>query len=115
MTEGDLHDFARRWIADWNSHDLERVLAHYADDIVFLSPYARKLTGDGRVVGKAALRAYWAKGLAAIPDLAFTHLATLVGDAAVTILYANQRGQRVAETCEFGADGLVTRSYGCYE
>jgi ketosteroid isomerase-like protein len=115
MTENDARAFAARWIDDWNSHDLDRILAHYAEDIVFLSPYARKLVGAGRVEGKAALRAYWAKGLAALPDLKFTLVATLVGDEALTILYTNQRGQRVAETCEFGAAGQVTRSYGCYE
>jgi ketosteroid isomerase-like protein len=37
--EGDA--FAEDWIAAWNAHDLDRVLSHYADDIVFLSPIAQ--------------------------------------------------------------------------
>ena len=29
---------ATEWVAAWNSHDLERILAHYAHDVVFSSP-----------------------------------------------------------------------------
>ena len=31
-------DFAREWIAAWNSHDLERIFAHYTDDFSMSSP-----------------------------------------------------------------------------
>jgi ketosteroid isomerase-like protein len=30
--------FAADWIAAWNSHDLDVILSHYADDVVFHSP-----------------------------------------------------------------------------
>jgi ketosteroid isomerase-like protein len=63
--------FADEWIAGWNSHDLERVLSHYASDIVFLSPIAQQLIGNGRVSGISALQSYWEKGLAAHPGLKF--------------------------------------------
>src|ERR1044071_6046050 len=29
----DFAKFAHEWIADWNTHDLERILAHYADGV----------------------------------------------------------------------------------
>ena len=33
VLSGDfVHRFAAEWIAAWNSHDLERILAHYTDD-----------------------------------------------------------------------------------
>ena len=35
--------FANHWIKAWNSHDLEAILSHYAEDIVFLSPIAAAL------------------------------------------------------------------------
>jgi ketosteroid isomerase-like protein len=45
-----IDDFAHEWIGAWNSRDLERILAHYADDVVFRSPMAAKvLPGTGRV------------------------------------------------------------------
>ena len=31
-------EFARDWVESWNSHDLERMLAHYADDFEMTSP-----------------------------------------------------------------------------
>lgn len=106
--------FAEDWIAAWNAHDLDRILSHYAEEIVFLSPLAQKRVGDGRVVGIAALKDYWSQGLAAQPELHFELLDVFVGHAAVTILYRNHRGQSAAETFEFEASGKVVRSFACY-
>ena len=54
--------FADRWIALWNSRDLDGVLDLFADHVVFSSPTAARLIegSDGVVRGKQALRAYWA-------------------------------------------------------
>jgi ketosteroid isomerase-like protein len=106
--------FAEAWVAAWNSHDLDRILAHYAPGIVFLSPIALQTVGDGRVVGIAALRAYWSARLAARPDLKFDLLEVLAGHQCLTIRYRNHRGQSAAKTFEFGADGKVVRSFACY-
>lgn len=106
--------FAQDWLAAWNAHDLERILAHYAPDIVFLSPVAQKRVGNGRVVGIPALRGYWGQGLAAQPDLKFELADVLIGHQCLTILYRNHRGQSAAETFEFGTDGKVVRSWACY-
>ena len=45
-------DFATRfvddWVTEWNSHNLEGLLAHYRDDVVFTSPVAiAVIGGDG--------------------------------------------------------------------
>jgi ketosteroid isomerase-like protein len=50
--------FAAEWIDSWNSHDLERILAHWADECTFSSPLVVRVTGDpsGTVRGKQALR-----------------------------------------------------------
>jgi uncharacterized protein (TIGR02246 family) len=114
MTLDEAQAFGADWIAAWNAHDLARVLAHYADDIVFLSPIAEQVTGDGHVAGKAALAAYWTKALAAHPNLHFDFEGVRAGHRCLTILYRNHRGQDVAETCEFGDDGRVVRSFACY-
>lgn len=61
-------EFADGWVAAWNAHDLERVLTHFADDVVFTSPVAaRLLDGDGVIRGKPALREYWREGCGASP------------------------------------------------
>jgi len=110
----DNRSFAEEWVEAWNARDLERILSHYAADIVFLSPVAARRLGDGRVNGIAALREYWSAALAAIPDLRFTLEAALSGHQCLTILYRNQRGQQVAETVEFNAAGKICRSSACY-
>ena len=50
--------FAQEWIDAWNSHDLERVLAHYADDDFDISsPYIAQIAGEhsGMLNGKPAV------------------------------------------------------------
>ncbi|MFM9938101.1 MAG: nuclear transport factor 2 family protein [Hyphomicrobiaceae bacterium] len=105
---------AEDWIDAWNAHDLDRILSHYADDIVFLSPVAERLVGNGRVEGVPALRSYWRRGLDAFPDLTFSLVDVLVGHTCLTILYRNQRGQLVAETLEIGGGGKFVRASACY-
>lgn len=63
MSEFAPEAFARDWIAAWNRSDVEAVLAHYADDVVFVSPLAATVTGNPEVHGKDELRAYWTKAL----------------------------------------------------
>lgn len=110
----DPKAFADQWIADWNSHDLDRILAHYAADVVFNSPKAKAITGDGVVRGIPALRAYWTQGLARRPALRFELEATFVGHDSITLLYRGEDGRRAAETVIFDAAGKVVRSTACY-
>ena len=110
----DPRAFANEWLAAWNARDLDRILSHYAPDIVFLSPIALARVGEGRISGIAALRSYWEKGLAAQPDLRFELIDLLAGHECMTILYRNHRGQSAAETFEFGPAGTVVRSFACY-
>lgn len=100
----DAQTFAREWVKAWNDHDLQAILAHYADDIVFHSPRIRMVTGqDVDVVnGKAALSDYWRQALAQARDLFFEIDQVMTGSDALTIVYTNHRQQTVAETFVFG-------------
>lgn len=95
----DPSQFATRWAAAWNAHDVEAVLAHFHDDAVFTSPFARQLLPEtgGVLRGKAAIRAYWNTGLARIPDLRFHVDAVFAGVDTLVIAYTNQKGVRVIE------------------
>lgn len=108
--------FAREWVKAWNDHDLEKILSHYAEDIVFHSPRIRMVTGRNvdSVNGKAELRAYWSKALEQARDLFFEIDQVFAGSDAVTIVYTNHRQQSVAETFVLGADGKVMRSIAAY-
>jgi hypothetical protein len=117
MTHDEALAWARRWIDDWNRHDVEAVLAHFADDVEFVSPVAATVTGDpsGVVLGKDALRAYWTTALGSRPDLHFELDDVHLGIDAIAIRYRNQAGRSCTEVAVFDADGRVARGWGLYD
>jgi ketosteroid isomerase-like protein len=106
--------FAKDWQAAWNAHDLPRILAHYAEGIVFHSAKAAALVGTGTLNGKHALAAYWGKALASQPDLRFEVEEVFHGHMMLVILYINHKGVRAAETLRFAPDGLVVEASACH-
>jgi ketosteroid isomerase-like protein len=111
VTAAEAEEFAREWIAAWNSHDLEAILSHYAEDVEFFSPFVIALMGreDGVVRGREDLHDYFSRGLPAYPDLHFVHHETLAGVASVAIRYTSVGGREAVEVMELDEDGLVTR------
>ena len=91
-------------------------MAHYEDAIELTSPVAAQLTGavDGKVVGKANLRAYFQRGLQAYPELSFHLEDVLCGMNSVVLYYTNQKGTRTAEFMELSAVGKVARVVANY-
>ena len=67
VTKDEAWSLANHWVAAWNAHDLDLIMMHYDDAIELISPVAAQLLGnsDGKVVGKANLRAYFQRGLEA--------------------------------------------------
>jgi ketosteroid isomerase-like protein len=112
---GFAQSFAEEWIDAWNAHDVERVLAHYADDVELYSPFIVSIAHEprGRLVGKAAVRAYWSTALSLIKDLRFELLDLLVGVHSLTIYYKGHRGT-VAEVLFFDDAQRVTLATACY-
>ena len=117
MTSEEARSFAAEWIDTWNRHDLEGILAHYEEDIVFSSPFAIRLLGvaDGTLRGRASLRAYFQRGLAAYPDLHFKLLHVAVGVESVTLIYHSVNGLLAAETMFLDAQGRIRRVLAQYE
>lgn len=116
VTREFAEEFAKEWIDAWNSHDLDRILAHYADDFTLSSPFIAQMAGiaSGTLTGKDSVRAYWAGALEKVPDLRFEHVRTLMGMDSVTLYYKGVRGM-AAEVFFFGPDFLVHRSVAHYE
>jgi len=58
MTEDEARSFAADWIEAWNSHDLDRIMTHYAEDLVLISPiaaqFAERSCGHGQGQGFVA-------------------------------------------------------------
>lgn len=110
----DFDAFAVEWEAAWNAHDLDRILAHYSEDVVFRSQKAMRQVGHGEIRGKDALRSYWTRALDAQPDLSFIVIDVFRGHAMMVITYRNQRDVLAAETLRFGAGGLVVDASACH-
>lgn len=116
MTKEEAWKLANEWVAAWNAHDLDLIMAHYEDEVELTSPVAARLLGkpDGKVVGKANLRAYFQRGLEAFPELQFRLEDALWGLNSVVLYYANQKGTRTAEFMELSAAGKVARVVANY-
>lgn len=105
--------FAADWIDAWNSRDMSRILAHYADDVEMSSPLILERLGlaDGKLQGKAALREYWQPSLSLDPPLHFQLIDILVGVREITIYYNNIGRRVVAETLLINSAGKVTHGF----
>ena len=110
-------EFAQDWVDAWNSHDLERILTHYDDQVLLVSPIALKLLGgDGTVRGKSALREYFLRGLAAFPDLRFNLIETLWGTETIVLYYINNvRGSKTAEVMLLNPAGKIRCVWANYD
>lgn len=115
LTKDFALQFADEWIAAWNAHDLERILAHYTDDFEMASPVIAQLMNEpsGILRGKAAIRAYWARALAQHPYLHFELIQVFAGAGSVTLTYRGHRGLG-AEVFWFDADLKVARAAAHY-
>lgn len=116
MTAEQAEAFAHEWIEAWNAHDLEQILAHYSEDVVFSSPFVIRLVGapSGEVRGLDALRVYFARGLEAYPDLRFEPIEVLPGAGSIALRYLSVAGREAIETLELNRAGKIRRSTAHY-
>ena len=105
----DLAALGRDWIAAWNSHDLERVLALYAEGSEMTSDKIQALGFDasGTLRGKARIRAYWGKALALLRNLHFDLIDTYASPDSLVVFYQNERGAKICEYLRLNAEGKI--------
>lgn len=112
MTTDDARTFAVRWAEAWNRRDIEQVLAHFHDDVVFTSPTALAVMGTPTVRGKESLRAYWTTALSRLTSLRFTvdRVAWDPQTRELAIIYTSEtdgKARRVSENLVFDSAGRV--------
>ncbi|OBI12569.1 DUF4440 domain-containing protein [Mycobacterium sp. E2327] len=105
----DAIAFSEQWVAAWNAHDVESVLKHFHEDVLFTSPVAAELLPEtaGLVRGKAALRHYWTRALQRIPDLRFAVEGVYLGIDTIVIAYRNQADKLMNEVLRFDGDVVI--------
>lgn len=113
----NAQNFAQNWINSWNSHDLERILSHYADDFEMTSPFIALIVNEssGSLQGKEQVRNYWQKSLEKFPDLQFELIDYLVSNNSLILYYTSVQGRKAAEFLWFGEDGKVLKAIAHYD
>lgn len=116
MQKDIARQFAEHWIAAWNSHDLDRIMSHYADDFAMASPVIRQIAKEasGILKGKDKVREYWSLALQQVPDLRFELLGVFTGVGSVAIEYRGHRGISM-EVFHFNGEGKVVRAFAHYQ
>ncbi len=112
ITEEFAARFARDWIAVWNSHDLNAILALYTDDFEMTSPLIISLMSapSGTLKGKDKIREYWAKGLERRPQLKFQLLKITFGVDTLALHFQSETGRNSVEWFFFDNEGKVMKS-----
>ena len=73
MSEKPALTIARQWFDAFNAHDLEKLLALYADYAKHYSPKLKLRLPDtkGLIAGKQALRSWWQDSFDRLPSLRY--------------------------------------------
>jgi len=108
--------FSEEWVSAWNSHDIDRIISHYSENLEFKSPLIveRYSEPSGTIFTRKKLREYFLIGLTNNPPLKFTLKQMLLGVNGITLYYENARGGNTAEYFEFNHENKVVRSVSCY-
>ena len=116
MTPEEAKRFAEHWLAAWNSHDINALLTHYADDFEMTTPMIQRVLGieSGTLKGKTAVGDYWRAALKKVPDLKFSIIEVTSGVGSVSIYYNAVMGKRAVETFFFNDKHLVYKSLATY-
>lgn len=107
---------AQEWIDAWNGHNIDVIMSYYADNIEFSSPFVVKLTGDpkGILNGKAALRVYFLKALAAYPKLRFKIRHVFGGVNTMVVHYWSVKNMAASEVMVLNEQGKIVKTEARY-
>ena len=116
MMEIDFHEFAKDWIESWNSHDLDRILAHYTDDCELTTPMIKVALGveTGALKGKPNMREYWDAALKKVADLRFELIEVMGGVDSIAIYYKGVFDKRAVEVLFLDSQNKVYKAVVLY-
>lgn len=108
--------FAEAWLNGWNNKDIEAIMQHYADNIIFSSPFILKanINSTGTIRGKNDLKVYFAQALEKNPDLHFELVDTMVGSNSITLIYKRKGTMLAAEVMLLNEKGEIAEGMSHY-
>jgi ketosteroid isomerase-like protein len=109
-------EHADRWLAAWNAHDLDAIMAGYAEDVEFVASTVVGRWGrpDGRLVGRADLRRHFALGLELVPQLTMVEEQLLTAPDGYALLYVRENGNRALDAVQLDPAGRARRVHAYY-
>lgn len=112
----NAHEFAKEWIEAWNSHDLDRILTHYSDDVEITTPMIKMALGNdsGSLKGKEAVGIYWRQALIKLPDLHFELIDVAASINSVAVYYKSVMNKNTIEVMFFNEEGKVNQIIAHY-
>ena len=116
ITKQFAERFADSWINAWNHQEIESIMNHYDDDVVFSSPFILKsqIGSKGMLHGKSELEKYFEIALEKNPNLYFELKQIMVGIKSITLIYNRNRTMLASEAMKFNEDGKVVEGYSHY-
>lgn len=78
-----------KWVRAFNAHDVDALVALYADDATHTSPKIRALHPDtgGKLRGKSAIAAWWRDAIQRLPTLRYEATSFTADDNRVFVEY----------------------------
>jgi hypothetical protein len=112
----NVQALANSWIESWNSHDLDGIIAHYADEVVFEANtvVVRWNRPDGVLHGAAELREHFRRGLGLSPSLRFDLEEVFTAPSGFAVLYRRENGNRVLDVVELNKENKAVRVKALY-
>ena len=115
MPTNSIITIARQWFDAFNQHDLEKLLALYADNAQHYSPKLklRHPETKGLIIGKYALRSWWRDSFDRLPSLRYEPTRFIADGDSVFVEYTRyidvEDSMTVGEVLEI-RDGLIVAS-----
>src|SRR5579862_485649 len=94
-----LSELAKDWINAWNKGDINSLINHYSDNVVFYSSAAKRRWGvpDGKLYGIEALGNHFRKAFEEFPSMKITFRKLLLGVDGVLLVYERENGKMMAD------------------
>lgn len=107
MDIASAEEYAHSWIEAWNDRDVDRLADHYAEAVVFRSPFVPRLNeGDECMIrGRDNLRSYFEKGMGAYPHTRIQLHRVGVGVDSVALNYIGLDGMLANEVHVLDGEG----------